>query len=108
MQFATYSQPKMAPIVFLVDHNANNKKSDIAYLEKDCSPWNAICGFDTRGVFAFKAIFLRTDEEHGFARYTGGKFSLSYDDEEVSHLPIDDRTNRLVIESVVVGIDSKI
>ena len=40
-----------------------------------CSPWNAICGFDTRGVFAFKAIFLRTDEEHGFARYTGGKFS---------------------------------
>lgn len=55
MQFATYSQPKMAPIVFLVDHNANNKKSDIAYLEKDCSPWNAICGLvDTSGVFAFR------------------------------------------------------
>ena len=84
MQFATYSQPKMAPIVFLVDHNANNKKSDIAFLEKDvtsdkyvgaqghsdvsgiafkrltalppkCSPWNAICGLvDTSGVFAFR------------------------------------------------------
>ena len=33
MQFTTYSQPKMAAIVFLVDRNVNNKNSDIAYLE---------------------------------------------------------------------------
>lgn len=50
---------------------------------------------------------MRTDEEHGFARYTGGKFSLSYDGEVVSPLPIDDPTNRLVIKSVVVGAEGK-